>query len=91
MSSIFKSSVALPISIALLLSACGGGSSSSTNDDGGSSSTPATISLSAKSMTVMIEESATITWSSAQAIFTEGLLRAADTQPYFDTLGTTTT
>jgi hypothetical protein len=28
---------------------------------------------------------------SAQAIFTEGLLRAADTQLYFDTLGTTTT
>jgi len=28
---------------------------------------------------------------SAQAIFTEGLLRAADTQSYFDTLGTTTT
>jgi hypothetical protein len=28
---------------------------------------------------------------SAQAIFTEGLLRAADTQPYFDALGTTTT
>ena len=28
---------------------------------------------------------------SAQAIFTEGLLRAADTQPYFDMLGTTTT
>lgn len=28
---------------------------------------------------------------SAQAIFTEGVLRAADTQPYFDTLGTTTT
>ena len=27
---------------------------------------------------------------SAQAIFTEGLLRAADKQPYFDTLGTTT-
>ena len=27
---------------------------------------------------------------SAQAIFTEGLLRAADNQPYFDTLGTTT-
>ena len=27
---------------------------------------------------------------SAQAIFTEGLLRAANNQPYFDTLGTTT-
>jgi hypothetical protein len=27
---------------------------------------------------------------SAQAIFTEGLLRAADNQPYFETLGTTT-
>jgi len=27
---------------------------------------------------------------SAQAIFTEGLMRAADNQPYFDTLGTTT-
>nr|WP_297349814.1 hypothetical protein [uncultured Glaciecola sp.] len=68
MSSIFKSSVALPISIALLLSACGGGSSSNTNDDGGSSSTPATISLSAKSMTVMVKESTTITWSSANAL-----------------------
>ncbi|MFT7417390.1 MAG: hypothetical protein ACI9DS_002542 [Glaciecola sp.] len=55
MSSIFKSSVALPISIALLLSACGGGGSSSTNDGGGSSSTPATVSLSANSMTVMVK------------------------------------
>ncbi|MFT4731594.1 MAG: hypothetical protein ACI89W_000604 [Gammaproteobacteria bacterium] len=68
MSSIFKSSVALPISIALLLSACGGGGSSSTNDGGESSSTPATVSLSANSMTVMVEESTTITWSSANAV-----------------------
>jgi hypothetical protein len=64
MSSIFNSLVTLVISLALLLSACG--SSSSTNDDGGSTPT-ATVSISANPMTVMVEESTTITWSSTNA------------------------
>jgi hypothetical protein len=66
MSNIFKSSVALLISLTLLLSACGGGSSSS-NDGGGTTPPPATVSISANPMTVMVEEPTTITWSSTNA------------------------
>ena len=66
MSSIFKSSVALTFSLAL--SACGGGSGSgSSNVEEGSNSTPVTISISAEPLTVMVEESTTITWSSTNA------------------------
>lgn len=69
MSNIFKSSVALPIALALLLSACGGGGggSDSSNADDGNTSTPATVSISANPTTVMVEEATTITWSSANA------------------------
>jgi hypothetical protein len=68
MFNIFKSSVALSMSLALILSACGGGGGSGSADDGGGSTpTPATISISANPMTVMVEESTTITWSSTNA------------------------
>jgi len=67
MFNIFKSSFALSMSLALILSACGGGGSSSANDGGGSTPTSATVSISANPMTVMVEESTTITWSSANA------------------------
>jgi len=68
MSNIFKSSVTLSIPLVLMLSACGGGGgSSSANDGSGSTPTPATVSISANPMTVMVEESTTITWSSANA------------------------
>jgi hypothetical protein len=49
-----------------MLSACGGGSSSAT-DGGGSTPTPTTVSISANQMKVMVEESTTISWSSANA------------------------
>jgi len=68
MSNIFKSSIALTLYLAL--SACGGGgggSSSGTNLSGGSNTTPVTVSISANPITVMVEESTTITWSSANA------------------------
>ncbi len=66
MFNIFKSSVTISISLVLMLSACGGGSSTA-NDGGGSTPTPASVSISASPMTVMVEESTTITWSSANA------------------------
>ena len=68
MSNIFKSSIALTLYLAL--SACGGGgggSSSGTNLSGGSNTTPVTVSISANPIAVMVEESTTITWSSANA------------------------
>lgn len=67
MSNIFKSSVALPIALALILSACGGGGSGNSNADDGNTSTPATVSISSKPTTIMVEEATTITWSSANA------------------------
>mgnify|MGYP003387093497 CR=1 FL=1 len=63
MFNILKSSVVLVVSIAL--TACGGGGGS--NDESGNTTTPATVSISANPTTVMLEESTTITWSSANA------------------------
>jgi hypothetical protein len=48
----------------LMLSACGGGSSSSSNHVSGDIATPATASISANPLIVMVEESTKITWSS---------------------------
>jgi hypothetical protein len=65
MSNIFKSSVA--ITLYLALSACGGGGGTGGPSSAGSNATPATVSISVDPMTVMVEESTTITWSSANA------------------------
>lgn len=65
MSNIFKSFITVTFSLAL--SACGGGGSSSANDGGGNTTTPATASISASPITVMVDESTTITWSSTNA------------------------
>jgi hypothetical protein len=67
MSNIFKSSVALTLYLALSACGGGGGSSSGTSPSGASNTTPASVSISADPMTVMVEESTTITWSSANA------------------------
>ena len=51
----------------LMLSACGGGSSSGSTNVSGDPPPSAAVSISANPMTVMVEESTTITWSSTNA------------------------
>ena len=65
MSSPFKSSTALAIT--LVLSACGGSSDSGNKGDGDNNLPTTTASITASPMTLMVENSTTITWSSTNA------------------------